>query len=261
MIQSDGIATDMLVMRGLTQLTDMGRYVVCTTPSEPDYWFGNCLIERHAPSDPAEVADRFATHFPQVSHVCIQWDLADYAMDAAAQVWFQEHGYSVEKSAFLTLAGSMKSPAMPEGLTVRAIDGDDWTSLTDLMEEIGRELGYGDSTHRTYLERRNAARRDQIARGEGQWFGVFDGDVLAAAMGIFHDDRVARYQAVETRQSYRRRGICSALLKVAHDWADARQPGLRFVIAADADGDARRLYERAGFVPHEQITAVMRRGY
>jgi GNAT superfamily N-acetyltransferase len=111
------------------------------------------------------------------------------------------------------------------------------------------------------LEQRTKARRSQIARGRGQWFGAFDGDLLVGDLGIFCDDRVARYQSVQTRATHRRRGVCSALLRMAHDWAKGRSPNARVLIAADADDTPRLLYRKVGFQPFETITAAMKGSY
>ncbi len=79
-------------------------------------------------------------------------------------------------------------------------------------------------------------------------------------MGIFHDQRLIRYQHVQTHPpAYRRRGICSALLAHALDWAQARAPqATPPVIVAEADSDAGRLYRRAGFSLTETTISAYR---
>lgn len=95
----------------------------------------------------------------------------------------------------------------------------------------------------------------------GAWFGAFEGDQLVAHMGMFHDDTVARYQAVETRATHRGRGICAALLSHVSAWAASRAPDAVQVIVAEADSDAGRLYRRQGFAPTETLVEVTHRGY
>lgn len=44
MFRSLGLETERLVMAGLSGFDDRGAFVVQSTPSEPIFWFGNCLI-------------------------------------------------------------------------------------------------------------------------------------------------------------------------------------------------------------------------
>lgn len=90
-------------------------------------------------------------------------------------------------------------------------------------------------------------------------FGAFYGDELVAQMGIFHDAQIARYQSVETRVTHRRRGVCSALLRHAAQWALRRAQ--QTVVVAEADSDAGRLYRRMGFSPTETLYGVIGDGY
>lgn len=117
------------------------------------------------------------------------------------------------------------------------------------------------ASYAPYLARRNAGRRAQIAKGLGQWFGAFDGDRIVASMGMFHDDRIARYQSVETRATHRKRGICSALLRHCALWALGRAPNADVVIVAEPDTDAGRLYRRMGFSHAETIYGMLRDGH
>lgn len=110
----------------------------------------------------------------------------------------------------------------------------------------------------TIFARKTNARQVQIAKGLGQWFGAFDGDRLVGDMGIFHDEKLMRYQSVQTHEDYRRRGICSSLLCASLDWAKARAPDALPVIVAHADSDAGRLYRRAGFELAETTMSVYR---
>lgn len=258
MIRSDGIASDVLVSRGVSVVEDHGNYTVLRTPSEPNYWFGNTVIMRDPPLDPACHVRVFHKEFPEVRHICIQYDIPNFQL-GEMEAWFIESGFEIDHVAFLALTGPANPSDIPDGLTVRQIAGDDWDQLTDLQQEIGIEEGYNDADHRDYLEGRNRNRRAQIARGEGAWFGVFDGDLLVADMGLFHDGTIGRFQSVETRASYRNRGICAGLLTHVVDWARAINPRMRLLIAADAGGAPRRIYERAGFEPFETITAVVKR--
>lgn len=261
MIKSEGIASDLLVMRGRTLVEEYNDHFVFRTPTQPDFWWGNCVIEKMPPLSPEAPIKRFQEALPDSNHLVVGWDIPDFRLGAMAD-WYTERGYEIDSTIFMSVDGDINRFDMPEGIEARPLDGDaDWDQLIELQYAIGVELGFGASNHYDYLRGRNKTRREQIANDEGQWFGAFDGDTLVAALGIFHDDRVARYQAVETKPEYRRRGISSGLLCVAYDWAKSRAPHARVLIATDEDGDARRVYERLGFETFQTITGVIKRAY
>jgi GNAT superfamily N-acetyltransferase len=139
------------------------------------------------------------------------------------------------------------------------VDEGDWSKVADLKVAIGLEEGYQTQGYAAFIRGRCDGWRKAIAAGEGAWFGAFDGETLAADLGIFTDGRIARFQSVETAAAYRRRGLCSALVVHALDWLQQRAPHARPVIVAEAEGDAGRLYRRIGFALVErQVSALLR---
>ena len=75
--------------------------------------------------------------------------------------------------------------------------------------------------------------------------------------GIVDGRPLARFQDVDTHPDHGPRGLCAT--PVAHVGAAARSPTL--VIVVQPDGNAGRIYRRAGFAPVERTVAVQRRGY
>ena len=261
MLRSLTLRTELLTLSGLSQLSDAGDYIVQSTPAEPDYWMGNQIIFKTTDVGRAQAEALFERHFPDARHRAFVWDAPDLQSEAISDD-FAEAGYEAEHVDALVLAGPLRDAPLPSGITIRPFEDEaDWIAALDLQEEVGIEQGYDQRGHRAYLAGRNKGRRSQIAKGLGQWFGAFDGDLLVAQMGIFHDDTVARYQAVETRTSHRRRGVCSALLRHAALWALDRAPQASVVIVAEANGPAGRLYRSMGFAHRETIRGVLRPGY
>jgi GNAT superfamily N-acetyltransferase len=70
--------------------------------------------------------------------------------------------------------------------------------------------------------------------------------------------RLHRSQSVETRETHRRRGIASAVLRHAALWALDRTPVAKVIIVAEMDSDAGRLYRSMGFEHAETIHGVIR---
>ncbi len=77
-------------------------------------------------------------------------------------------------------------------------------------------------------------------------------------MGIVVTGGRARYQAVDTAITHRRRGICSRLLVDAARHAVATYGATDLVIVADPDYHAAGIYESVGFRPVERVCGVCR---
>lgn len=254
-----GLATDILVLSDRARVETHPFGWVLRTLDEPDYWYGNQLILKGDPPAPEAAIAAFREAFPTAEHVTLSWDaparsLAEDLDDLA------ERGFIIEQSDVLALEGAPLPARAPQGFVLREIAGDaDWAQVADLKVAIGVEEGYDTDGYAAFIRDRCAGWRKAIAAGEGAWFGAFDGETLAADLGIFTDGRIARFQSVETSASYRRRGLCSALVVHALDWAHQRAPQARPVIVAEAEGDAGRLYRRIGFALVErQVSAMLR---
>ena len=67
-----------------------------------------------------------------------------------------------------------------------------------------------------------------------------------------------RYQAVDTAEAHRRRGVCSRLVVQAARASASRYGARQLVICADPDYHALGLYESLGFAPAEHAAGVCR---
>lgn len=249
--------TDFLAMSGASTIERHVDRVVQRTPGEPDFWFGNRVIFSAPPQSADAALAQFHADFPQAHHVCLGWDIPN--LDAASvRRLFEGTGVRVDQGDVLTLTGALHRAAAPKGIELRFFGPDDWAQSHDIAMEVARDEGLPLENYRSYLKGRAATRRTQIEAGLAQWVGAFDGALLVGDMGIVRSDRLIRYQEVQTRESHRRRGIASALLGFALDWARARTPDATPVIVADAESDAGRLYRRWGFAPAETTVVAWR---
>ena len=261
MLRSLGLATDILILRGRAVVQEHGDRVILRTPSEPDYWSGNALILKEDRIDADALIAQFRADLPDAGHVALFWDLPG-PKPAQVAAAFEPLGFRVRTSDTLVLGGARPSVPAPDGIALREIASDaDWTAVLCLQMETGIEEGYDPVAHGPYLARRIAACRAQAEAGMGAWFGAFDGALLVGDLGIYHDDRVARFQQVETRATHRRRGICAALVTHALRWAAARAPGAVPVIIAEAEEAPGRLYRRLGFSHRETTVEAIRGSY
>lgn len=176
---------------------------------------------------------------------------------------FAAAGFEVEHADVLTLTGEVRRAPLVSGLTIRVPGSpEDWGQIIDLGTSIAiLEEGYNAETHPPYLRQRYRNRQAQVADGQGAWFAAWDGPELVASMGVLVGNGLIRFQDVQTRASYRRQGICAALLAHTCRWAQQQAPGAVPVIIAEEDGDAGRIYRRSGFKLTEKVHSALRPGY
>jgi len=234
-------------------LIDRGDYVVVRTPDEPNYYFGNFLVLA-APPQVGEVAywtRRFADEFrdlPDVRHVAFRWDSTT---DAGALDELRGAGFRIDNDWVMT-ATEVSAP--PTALEVRALRADEMQHVADLGFAISDD--HSDS-FRQFLQRRAAWKTSIVTRGIGAFWGAFDGDALVGSLGLVELDRLARYQDVQVATTHRKRGIASAMLAAAAFGSPGRQAMIeRYVIVAEPDSEAARVYARAGFTVAERMVSA-----
>lgn len=257
-LKSLGFSSDVLVMQGLSEFVEHQDYFTLRTRSEPDFWFGNMIILKDDNVDLDAHIALFKREFPEVGHVTIGWDIPN--MDQAGRFeGYKDFGLELELDDILTLERPLVRAMPPEGLELRCLEtDDDFEQATLLQIATGLEEGRSGDVYEDFARGRMTNRRKQIQEGWAAWFGAFDGTELVGDLGIYADDRTARFQSIETRASHRRRGICASLVTAGVDWAANRSPSAVPVIAAAPDGDAGRVYRRCGFDVSERLIAVFR---
>jgi len=234
-----GWHTDLAVRRaGGSLVEERPGHLLVRTPTNPTFHWGNFILV----TEPAAVddADRwlstFETEFPDAAHRAIGL-VAEPRDDSR---WYA-HGLVVEHEDVLSTGRCPDLAPLTLGYLVRKIETqDDWSQSHAL--EVDEYPGDAEF-HRAAT----ATRARMSERNVAAWFGAFHGDRLVAQLGIVDcGEDVARYQAVLTAEEHRRRGLASHLLGVAARWAEDR--GARtWVIIADADSPASRLYQARGF--------------
>ncbi|HEY0904399.1 MAG TPA: GNAT family N-acetyltransferase [Marmoricola sp.] len=250
-----GWHTDLAVLRlGGSTIEDHGDHLVVRTADNPAYYWGNFVLvtDRAAVDDPDRWLETFEREFPGAHHRAIGL-VGDPADDSA----WTARGLTVEHDDVLATATCPSATTLPQGYLVRQLrDAIHWEQSTGLR--IGEFAG--ESAHEAEYERGSTGQRTRMTeQGGTAWFGAFHGDRLVAELGIVDcGEGVARYQSVVTQADHRRRGLAGHLLGVAAGWA-AERGARTWVIVADKDSDAARLYESRGFEPADRGTRATRK--
>jgi ribosomal protein S18 acetylase RimI-like enzyme len=252
-------------------VTRRDSYLAVRSPTNPTHYWGNLLVfdDPPGPGDGARWEALFEVEFagdPRVRHRTFTWDRTDDER-GAAQEEFGARGYEVELSVGMIARPDQLHPhprANP-GVEVKALDptvGGPDESLWEQVLEIhvaGRDAArFSEEEHRVFSLARLAELRAMFRAGAGAWYAALDGPVVAGSLGIVVTGGRARYQAVDTIATHRRRGICTRLLVDAARHAVATYGATRLVIVADPDYHAAGIYESVGFRPVERVCGVCR---
>ena len=157
----------------------------------------------------------------------------------------------------ITAAVAAPATATPPGVVLRILTSDDdWAQRAALPPARYPEEG---PDYAGFVALRSESERRRCEAGHGDWWGAFEDGVLLSALGLFDaGDGLARYQDVETRPEAERRGLAGALLHAAAAHAATTRGARTFVIVADPEHGAIRLYRRLGFVASEVQLAASR---
>jgi RimJ/RimL family protein N-acetyltransferase len=254
-----GWATDLIFARFDAEIIDRGDYLVVRTLHNPDFWWGNFLLFGAAPQA-GEAAAWEATFDAEIARTLPQCRHLTFGIDAEGPVSlpadFGALGLTLSASTVLTQrAAQLRAPrrALAQGLTVRVLrlpeEAEAAVQLQVESDEGANEMpGY-----RVFRERQMARYAAMQNAGLGHWFGVFapgpGREMLVADCGLFRDRDapLARFQHVETHPSWRRRGLCSALVHAVCKFGYAQMGVQTLVMVADPADVAIGIYETLGF--------------
>jgi len=266
------LATNIDVLPPAHTVQRRDGYLAVRSPTNPTHWWGNLLIFDAPPAegDGERWETLFAREFadePRITHRTFAWDRTD-APRGAADAEFGARDYDFEVSVGMIAAPReiQPRPRANSEVQVTALDpragGPDeerWEQVIEL-QVAARDIDRlpAEEPHRVFSRARQAELRAMFRAGLGAWYVALDGDVVAGSMGIVVTGGRARYQAVDTAVTHRRRGICTRLLVDAARHAVATYGATDLVIVADPEYHAAGIYESVGFRPVERVCGVCR---
>lgn len=249
-VHSLGYRTDLIFAEFDGEISDRGDYLVVKTPSNPTFYWGNFLLFANPPQEGdyplwCELFAREIGTPPRVKHQALGWDST--GGEAGLVQPFLEDGFLLDRLVVLTARQEdLKAKPYPE-VTIRQLEtGDDWAQAIE-NQVLSREAWFGEAGYRIFRQGQVKRYEEMINKGLGAWFGAFDGEKLVGDLGIFCNGELGRYQSVQTRPDYRRRGIAGALVLQSGRYAFEKHAIETLVIVAEANSPAQRLYEGLGF--------------
>ena len=237
------------------------------SPSNPTFWWGNTLFMDHPPEQrdliewPRYFEQQVQARQPASKHMTFGWE----GQSSGAADSFTSHGFDFFQLSALVTSHVGSARACSADVTMRAFEEDDWTELPGWLTRQ-RDAHHNADDYFSFAQRssRNWQRLHQL--DQGNWFGAFSDQQLVGALGLYveaapdrNGRRLARYQMVTTDAQWQRQGIASALLTLSAREIALRYAPTEFVIQADSNGAARRVYEVLGFRKHASSFGLERR--
>lgn len=254
-----GLAMDLALHAASGSVEPHAPYLTVRTPDAPDYFFGNLLVlpARPAAADLPQLEHDFARLIgvpPRIAHRTFTWpENGDGEVDLAA---FAAHGY--ETTVCRVLAAhprEVRASAVDASLEIRPFaaerDWDDWLQLQQADMATPDEP----STQR-FLAYQQAAHRQLIARGLGDWWGAFTDGELVGCLGLFFLYGIGCFQSIVTAEAHRNRNVCKTLLAAVAERTAGRAE--RLVVVADEAYHAGAIYEKMGFRPQGRMASLCR---
>ncbi len=264
-VRSLQIQTDLMLRAFAGEVIDRGTHIVVRTPDNPTFRRGNCLVFPGPPTaeDLAGWRQVFADEIgtpPEVTHLAYTWD-ALHGQEGATGA-FVDAGFKRYELATMT-ATRLAPPTRPQSpCEIRDLRGDDdWAQWIDLGVARNLALPLDEQEgpgYRAYLHDSSRHCQTMVDAGWGRWFGAFVDEQLVASMGLFVRDGIGRFQSVETRPQFRRRGLATQLLRHVAEEGFAAMGAETLVIVADVDDVAMGIYATAGFAETERIVQIER---
>ncbi len=251
-VRSLGYRTDLsLLLSAGSTVVDRGDHLVVRTGDNRDFWWGNFLLLRtglSAEQAPEWVA-RFERELPWAAHRAFGLDDPDAPVEAFSA--FADIGYQVERNAVMTARSVQRTRYPAPDATCRPLVGDsDWRQHLDVSRLVYPDPQ--DDSARAFARERAVSRRKAVEAGHGVWVGAFVDGRLVSQLGVMRAGRgLGRYQNVETRPDFRRRGLAAALVRLGGQIMLSSFGVHTLVMVADPDDEAIRLYRSLGFAESE----------
>ena len=281
-----GWLTDFILPRFDAEVTDHGDCIAIRTEQNPSFYWGNCLLLPQAPADAdlahwrARFSQLIAAGQPEVQHVAIgvrgprepndanhPTGVAGPPSPASAQ-WlpaWQADGFQIQDTAVLALQrGEPLAPARPVRARSWALRHIDWA--TELPAFIDLQCldcaPYAPAGYRRFRQQQMARIARLAVAGQAAWFGGWCDGVLAADCGLIRDaatpGALGRFQMVGTHPGYRRRGLCTALVRGVSAWGFEHWQLAQAVLCADPHDVAIGIYQALGYRPVDAAWQLQR---
>jgi len=257
-LKSLALATDLFETRFCTKVVNRKDYVVFSTPSEPDFFWGNFIAFYNPPRLEdydlwKEIyKDEFKTKSPKF--YTFTWDSSELNQNFVSP--FLENGFKVEKDITLVTKVPVKTEKYNSSVKICKISlPDQWEQIPEV--HVSKESSTPVKNQMQFVAKRMKAFKKLVDKGYAFRYGAFLDNKLVADLGILFENGLARYNLVATHRDFQRQGICQTLIYESALDLKKHVDIKKFVIVADDNYHAQVVYKKAGFTAAETNYSLM----
>lgn len=263
---SPGWRTHLMFARFDGEVGDGGDHWVVRTPSSPGFYWGNFLLYRRPPveGDFERWMQRFdeaiVRHAPATGHRA--FGIAEPADSLTVPPAFAAAGFELYPQATLTLQRQGLQPLprpLEAAFELRPLRLDSETVAVVDLSVACNDGGFETEGYRRFRHHQMRRYAAMDAAGMGHWWGAVHRGKVVAALGLFGQDGLGRFQHVETHPDFRRRGLCRALVHAACRHGFEQQGWHTLVMGADPHDVAIGIYRSVGFAQQDTLWLLERR--
>jgi ribosomal protein S18 acetylase RimI-like enzyme len=257
-IRNLGYRTDFIFNKLDGSVVDKGEYIVATTESNPNFFWGNLLLFKRPPEkgDFLDWNKKFKEEFrnPVIYHITFAWDSLNG--EEGNSVEFINNGFELDKAIVLTTHDVIRPRKYNKIVKIRTINLSQYLEACINIQVACAHDHLSKESWRNFYTSSMKKYYNLINDGHGRWFGAFIGKELVGTLGIFKDNDVGRFQIVSTHPSFQRSGVCSTLVYESAQYAINEMGIKMLVMVADENYHAAKIYESVGFIPTQKQTGM-----
>jgi ribosomal protein S18 acetylase RimI-like enzyme len=253
-IQSLGYRTDFIFNKCDGSIEFKDKYVVATTKSNPNYFWGNLLLYPAPPKkgDLESWTKDFKEEFtnPQIYHMTFAWDSTNGEQGDVSE--FISEGFDLESSIVLSTNKVETPKKFNSAVGIKLITEEvDYNKCVEIQVLTSNDY-LSEEAWKGFYKKSMDQYRELIRQKKGFWFGAILDNQIVGSLGVFIEDDIARFQIVSTSPDYQRRGVCSTLVYESAKYVLENTQASTLVMVADEDYHAAKIYESVGFIPTEK---------
>lgn len=222
-------------------VTRYKRYSVISTPTKPEYTYGNliCLDTHPQPGYLRSGVLLWQDHFAATrsTRATIAFEEKPMVAPTGLLAEAASLGLEVHVSDVLRLSQPSLCPSSsgPECRPITSSSEWEW-----LLEDSATDNDFGIPDLQSWLIRE---RRKLVRRGRGTWWGLFYNRMLIGSCGAFFDNYRVRFEQLRITPRYRRMGFGMYMLS----WLTSFYRQRQIVIEAEHASYLSNAYQRVGY--------------
>lgn len=257
-IESLGLKTDIMISSLECEMHYEEYYAYMKTPKRADYYWGNFLITQALIESQAEfdaLISVYKRHFETHNKfITIAFDLP--MGDVGRLSVFKNNDFDIytnlvmqlEKEEFIAKSDLNENFKFKVIQTKNHID-----DLIQVHHDPDWKYGPGQDE---FLKSKFESLTKLEEKGMGARYVLLEGEKIVADLGIYHENKLGRFNDVVTHRDYRNQGLCYTLVAKATAYVFQNTDVETLVMQAEENYFAHNIYRKVGYDDMERLISI-----